>query len=95
MTAPASVRGRSSPLVCADWSFEGREERSAALELTETAAFIATESLPPVGTEVDLNLRFAKRAPMRVRRARKQGVHDVQQCEAERFHGRLSAVCGA
>jgi CheY-like chemotaxis protein len=62
-----TAAARRSPLLGVAWGVEGVCERTTAIELTESTAFVMTESLPPVGAEVDLDLRFAKRAPVRVR----------------------------
>lgn len=63
-----SVAGvQRSPLLCVDWGVEGVRERTTAIELTEHTAFVVTDALPPVGAEVDLDLRFGRRAPICVR----------------------------
>lgn len=64
MSAGAS---RPSALLRVEWGASGVHESTTAIELTETSAFVMTESLPPVGAEVDLELRFANRATIVVR----------------------------
>jgi CheY-like chemotaxis protein len=58
---------RRSALLRVEWGASGVHESTTAIEVTETSAFVMTESLPPVGAEVDLLLRFASRPTIHVR----------------------------
>lgn len=63
---------RRSALLRVEWGASGVHESTTAIEVTETSAFVMTESLPPVGAEVDLELRFASRVTIRMRGVVKQ-----------------------
>lgn len=58
---------RRSALLRAEWGASGVHERTTAIEVTESSAFVMTEALPPVGAEVDLELRFASRTNVSLR----------------------------
>lgn len=64
--APPSAAQRSL-LLGVDWGVQGVRERTTAIELTATGAFVVTEALPPLAAEVDLDLRLGKWPPVAIR----------------------------